>query len=114
MLFTTSCAVKKLLLDYLGTEQTIPAKPLLSATNTEGAAAFSQVCSSTSETQGEEASMITSPVLKIAFALLVILSVFHWIIFPFFQRKTELYSHDPGYAYQVPIYLRLGQLIYYA
>ena len=120
MLFSSSCAMKKLLWEYLDVERTgssrvqLPSpkgyEDQISEYTPEG-----EFCIIESNDRQDEAALIPVSLLKVPSLLLFVLIFLPWALFRIRLQKCPGHSYDSYPSYHpVPIYLKLGRLIYYS
>lgn len=116
MLFTSSCTMKRLLWEYMGVEKAMATKALLPA---EGVGSISlsiaELCVAEAGSSFDEAELIPSFPVKAPMLLLLALLIFPWILFrALLQRKSSFSGFHYLFPQPIPIYLKLGRLIYYS
>lgn len=116
MLLTSSCAMKHLLWDYIGADTKIPAKALrLSDVSRDDAVDELALCAAADE--GfliDEAGFLPNVLVKAPWLLFFAAVFVPWALSWLSERRNS----PPAFAISdlrstVPIYLRLGRLVYY-
>lgn len=114
MLFTTSCAIKSVLLDYLEVERPIPAKAFTTF-QTGSSVPFSALCAAKTGSLMDEAEMLSPDTVKIPFLLFLGLFLLPWMIFRAEPGRKQYFAYSHfSFLNNVPIYLKYGRLVYYS
>lgn len=110
--------MKKLLWDYMEVEKPIPTRALLpsSPENTSGnSVSIVELCAAKAGTVLDDADFISAIPVEAPFILFLAFFLLPWALFRMLRQRNK--SHPP-YFYStpaaVPIYLKLGRLIYYS
>jgi hypothetical protein len=117
ILITSSCAMKHLLWDYMGAEKKISAKalPASGGYNLEDAEILALCLGAESVSSLDEADFLPNLLVNAPLLLLIAAAFFSsWVLVFLFQRKklpTEFASRSSWTT--IPIYLKLGRLVYY-
>ena len=116
MLFTSSCTMKRLLWDYMGVEKAIATKALLPSEGRGSALSVAELCAVEAGSFLDEAEeLIPSVPVKAPMLLLFALLILPWVMSRvLLQRKPSFSGFKYSFPQPVPIYLKLGQLIYYS
>ena len=117
ILLTSSCAMKHLLWDYMGAEKKISAKalPVNGGSGLEDAEMLALCLSTGSSSSLDEADFLPQLLLKAPLLLLLAaVFIFPWALVVLSQREklpTAFAASRSGNT--IPIYLKLGRLVYY-
>lgn len=110
--------MKAMLWEQLGIEVPAPTKPYSSkgiSFQSHAAASVAELCSSNINGLFEEAEILPGSSLKAPLVLLSVLFILSWTLPGLLQTKSNSnFSFHYSESEKVPIYLRLGQLIYYS
>lgn len=117
ILLTSSCAMKHLLWDYMGADTKIPAKalPASGGYDLEDAEILALCLGTESASSLDEADFLPNLLVNAPLLLLIAAAFFSsWALVLLFQRQklpTEFASRSSWNT--IPIYLKLGRLVYY-
>lgn len=118
MLFSSTCTMKAMLWEQLGIEVPAPTKPYSSkgiSFQSHAAASVAELCSSNMSSFFDEAEILPGSSLKAPLVLLSVLFILSLTLPELLQTKSNSnFSFHSSESGTVPIYLRLGQLIYYS
>lgn len=116
MLFSSSCTMKRLLWEYMEMEKGIPAKALLPAEGL-GSKVLSagELCAAEAISLLDEAKLSLPAPVKAPMLLFFAFLILPWMLVRILLQKWPAF---PAFHYSipppVPIYLKLGRLIYYS
>ena len=117
ILITSSCAMKHLLWEYMGADTKISAKalPVSDGTYLEDAGMLALCFGAESDASLDEADFLPNLLVKTPLLLLLATVFFSsWALVLLFQHKKlpTVFTARRSW-YTIPIYLRLGRLVYY-
>ena len=108
--------MKRLLWEYMGVEKAIATKALLPSEEIGSTAlSVAELCAAEAGSFLDEAELIPSVPVKAPMLLLFALLILPWVLFRvLLQRKPSFSGFYYTFPQPVPIYLKLGRLIYYS
>lgn len=117
ILITSSCAMKHLLWDYMGAEKKISAKalPVSGGSGLEDAEILALCLSTGSSSSLDEVDFLPNLLLKAPLLLLLTAAfIFSWalVLLSLWEKLPYAFALSRSRS-SVPLYLKLGRLVYY-